>query len=320
MPQHITKRGSVVYLNVNGEWYQYDEASAPIGSGAMGVVFLGFHSQSHLRVAIKMVRQEYANIPVIRQRAIYEASLMFMHPNLIEMIGYCEWAQGVGPIWIVSKFVQGITIDKFLMGYDRRQKGMAQKICNMFLPVLDALYYLHTSPTPILHLDIKPSNIMIENGSNVRLMDLGIASTEGGFRGGSRGMMGTPNYAAPEQFGDDGGVLNESTDIYEAGVTLYELLSKSNPFDSGSLRETIDRHRQIVLPSCQWIPSSILQVLRKATSPDQSQRYAKVMDFKRDLKLAMHTPQPSISYRFVSFIAIVFILVISVLIFLYIIL
>lgn len=318
MSENVVKKGTIVYLRINRDWYQYDEAACPIGSGAMGIVYLGFNAQTHMRVAIKMVRPEYANVPAIRMRAVHESSLMFMHRNLIEMLGCCELAPNSGPIWIISKFVQGVTIDKFLANYPREQKSTANRICNMYMSVLDALHYLHTSPQPILHLDIKPSNIMIENGNNVRLMDLGIATTEEGFHGGSRGMMGTPNYAAPEQFDRSCGDVNESTDVYEAGVTLYELLTKKNPYDSSSLHETIKRHNRQILPQSNYVPPEILRVLRKATSAQQGQRYSTIASFKNDLRMAMANPLPQnhsnlgLIISIISIVAIIIAIVITV--------
>ena len=103
--QNVVRQGNIIYLHIQNEWYEYNESVAPVGAGAMGVVYLGKNSRNGQRVAIKMVREQYANNPEIRERAILEASLMFMHSNLIEMLGYCELHPQHGAIWIVSKFV-----------------------------------------------------------------------------------------------------------------------------------------------------------------------------------------------------------------------
>ena len=89
----------------------------PLGSGAMGDVYKGYRCSNGDVVAIKKVKDAFANNKMIRERARQEASLAFRHPNLVEMIGYCEYAPDSGPIFILSHFVQGEDIDK----YDSRQ-------------------------------------------------------------------------------------------------------------------------------------------------------------------------------------------------------
>lgn len=230
-----------------------------------------------------MVHAQYANVPSIRERAKLEGALMFMHPNLIEMLGCCEYTRSNGPIWIISKFVQGVTIDNFLKTFPHQGTQGPYKICRMFMPVLLALEYLHSKQ--ILHLDIKPSNIMVENASNVRLMDLGIASDGESMSMKQNSMMGTPNYAAPEQLGSSS-EIDCRTDMYEAAVTLYELLSGVNPFNSNSIEETIELHKNHELPKHKLIPNNIYNVLRKAAHPQKEQRYASLSEFRSALQQA----------------------------------
>ena len=287
---NVTRRGNVIYLRIQNDWYEYDETASPVGAGAMGVVYLGKNCNNGQRVAIKMVREQYANNLEIRGRAKQEASLRFMHSNLIEMLGYCERYPQQGPLWIVSKYVQGITIDKFVRSQNYPSGQRTNHIVRMFYPVLDALSYLHGRN--ICHLDIKPSNIMVEGGRNVRVLDLGIANTATGIIAGStdgqrsHGYMGTPNYAAPEQF-SYGTKLTAATDIYEAGVSLYELLTNKNPFAAHTLHETMEKHRTICLPPHKNVPAALLKVLRKATSSQPSLRYQSAQDFKSALAKAL---------------------------------
>lgn len=277
-----------VYLQINTDWYRYNVTTSPLGSGAMGTVYLGENCNTRRRVAIKMVHAQYANIPSIRQRAYQEAELRFMHPNLIEMIGVCEEQPGKGAIWIVSKYVQGITIDKFVASMPAKYRTV-QKVCELFFPVLDALSYLHLRN--ILHLDIKPTNVMVENGCNVRLMDLGIAADQHGSLNDSQGMMGTPNYAAPEQF-DKNGIIDLRSDIYEAGVTLYELLTGANPYASADIKETINRHKLQLLRMTDGLTDDVFEVIARAAHPDRYQRYTNMEEFKNALRTACTAPPP----------------------------
>lgn len=284
MRSKVVRKNGIVHLQIGNSCYEYNEHNAPIGEGAMGIVYLGRQVGTNQRVAIKMVRGEYANISSIRKRARQEASLMFMHRNLIEMLGYCEWQPTSGPIWIISRYVQGITIDNYLSRIPRNPQAYKQ-ICKVLTPVFDALNYLHTGSTPILHLDIKPSNIMVENGNNVRLMDLGIASTEAASAEG--GMFGTPNYAAPEQFDTKYGVVQPCTDVYQLSVTIYELITGTNPYDSPVIEEVKERHRSLMLPSHRNLPSSLHSVLQKAAHPDPAKRFTSIMAFKTEFLKAV---------------------------------
>ena len=85
-----------IYLQALGQWYYYDPNSTPLGNGAMGTVYLGFSCTSNQRIAVKRVKDIYANNKMIRERARQEASLAFSHPNLVQMIGLCECAPNYG--------------------------------------------------------------------------------------------------------------------------------------------------------------------------------------------------------------------------------
>ena len=113
---NIEVEGSKVYLRANtGEWFVYDRNEKPLGSGAMGTVYFGRSCQDRYNmVAIKRVAPQIAEIPAVRQRAKQEASLAFRHRNLIEMVGYCEEYVDEGPIFIISKLVQGVPLNKFV--------------------------------------------------------------------------------------------------------------------------------------------------------------------------------------------------------------
>lgn len=291
----VVQKDNYVYILVNDEWYVYNLAEPPLGAGAMGTVYLGRSCNNPgLRVAIKRVADQYTHIQSIRERAKLEASLLFRHSHLVEMVGYCEYAPGYGPIFIVSHLVQGITLDKYVNDSLRKRSDAVDKICRSMFPVLEALEYLHAKG--IVHLDVKPSNVMVENGCNIRLMDLGIAYTPDVLDMHSKGMIGTPQYAAPEQCAEEqraGAILDATTDIYEAGVTLYELLTNYNPFDAPTVTEMVNRHHFEELPYVQGISKELVDVLRKATAKLQSDRFQTCGEFKRALLCAMNAkPKP----------------------------
>lgn len=273
--RHIVVEGDLVYLRANtGEWFVFDKNDKPLGSGAMGTVYFGRScNDRYYMVAIKRVAPQIAEIPAVRVRAKSEASLAFRHRNLIEMVGYCEENEDRGPIFIISRLVQGVPLSKFVEGI-RNSQDWVTRICRCVYPVMDALTYLHEKG--IVHLDIKPSNIMVENGSNIRLMDLGIAYTSKLVYSGNGGLLGTPGFAAPEQFIPKGQTeisFQNATDIYELGATLYYLLSGTKPYYT----ETES------LKAIPGVPRSVMCVLSKSLQKLPADRYQTAAEFKRAL-------------------------------------
>lgn len=282
----VSQNPPFVYLFVGGCWYYYDYTSQPLGEGAMGSVYLGFDCTNQDRVAIKRVKDEYAEIAQVRDCARREASLRFLHPNIVRMIGLCEYAYGHGPMFILSEYIAGITFDvhvrmrlSLLPGEER-----IVRIVEHIRPVLSALQYLHNNG--VIHKDIKPSNIMIDNRSCVKLMDLGVANS---FRNEARhmyGFIGTPQYAAPEQIADAGAeaVVDPRTDIYSFGVTLYELITGCNPFNGASEAETLHNRRNKELPKNDAIPPRLFAVIARATAKDPDARYRSALEMDAGLE------------------------------------
>lgn len=291
------KNDPFIYLNVMGEWYCYNPMDSLLGSGAMGDVFRGYRCKDGKQIAVKRVKDAYANNKMIRERARQEASLVFRHPNVVEQIGYCEYAPDNGPIFILSNYVEGEDIDKYVRSFGGAQNRI-EKICHAICSVLDALDYVHSRG--VIHRDIKPSNIMIENGSNVRLMDLGIARMNGGNKFSSYGFIGTPEYSAPEQMlREQNGTnvqINATTDIYELGITFYELLAGKNPMACATETETLTKQMKEILPNNEEIPIKLMRVIWKATEKEQSKRYQTALEFKHAIQDAL-VPDPSFYER-----------------------
>jgi len=266
--------------NRGERFYYFHGANSRLGGGAMGEVFEGRSVEDPRRkVAIKRVYPRHAENPELRKRARFEASLCIEHPNLIKMLGYCEFDRVKGPMFIVSELVQGNTINKYVQTIDLHNR--TEVVSRMICTALDALICLHSQEPAIWHRDIKPTNIMIENGRNVRIMDLGIAATDGKSLGTLTGSgFGTYKYAPPEQILGQRDNVNGTSDIYSLGVTFYELLTNENPFDGPSDIEIMEKQLTFDLPYNELIPKCLFKVLLKATAKKQTQRYQKASDFK----------------------------------------
>lgn len=305
----VTAHGNTISITLGHHRYRYDERNL-LGAGAMGIVYQGYDVDTGEQVAIKRVVDKHANNPEIRLRARQEADLMFSHPNLVEMLGCCEVAHEYGPIFIISRYVQGENIDIFINNHVRSLPHAERRICELFFPVLDALSYIHQKG--IIHMDIKPSNIMMEQGRNVRLMDLGIADVSDTINSSTSGLMGTPKYAAPEQFSESmvSSQLTPATDIYEAGVTLYELLTLRNPFSAATVAEAKEMHQGVLLEKTTMMSSAVYDVLRKATAINPSDRYQSAGQMKMALKQALQPPEPKVNWLWVGVAAISFVVII----------
>lgn len=279
-----------VSLIIGKHEFRFDEEDI-IGEGAMGIVYKGYEVMSGRSVAIKRIHDELTDNQNIRRRAHEEGNLGFAHPNLVEMLGCCEDNPNFGPMFLVSGYVNGENINVFVANHIDTLHLPAEerehRICELFIPVLEALAFLHSHN--IRHLDIKPANIMVENGRNVRLMDLGIVDSGIAHQGIRGRMIGTPRYAAPEQFAASNikHAMTPATDVYQAGVTLYTLLAGANPFP-GDIAKACLAHQSMQLPKTAGISKDILAVVQKAARPRPHERYQTAEEMKKALTQAIY--------------------------------
>lgn len=208
-----------------------------LGRGGMGVVYRGERENSDFTqtVAIKLIRRGFdfddVNARFLRERRILAR---LSHPNLARLID-----GGVAPDgrpWFALDFVHGQTITRWC---DTQRLGVRARV-RLFLDVCAAVRHAHAQL--VVHRDLKPPNVLVDERGDVRLLDFGIASLLEGHEEdrsarttlGSRYAL-TPEYAAPEQFG--GGAVGVATDIYALGVLLYDLVAGVLPYvlDRGDL-------------------------------------------------------------------------------------
>ena len=221
--------------------------------------------ESGIKVAIKIYRPKNA-LDLGEQRFREEYKIVFNchHSNLLQPINFSIF-EGV-PYLVLpyckngsSEVLQGKISDK-------------DELWRYIGDVASGLAYLHDFNPTIVHHDIKPANILVDENGNFVITDFGISSHKGGNRDGyDESQSGTMAYMAPERFSDEYESMPES-DIWSLGATLYELITGKVPFgeDGGSAQTGTGSHE--IPPIDQPIPNSIKRLIYACLSPDPTKR------------------------------------------------
>jgi serine/threonine-protein kinase len=201
------------------------ELRRQIGRGAMGVVYEAFDTVIERRVALKMLRTEVfpaEQLPEVRARLKREAHSAgkLSHPNIVTIFDYGEHD---GTPYIVMDFMEGEELSKSLDGGARLGLGTVLRIMEQLLA---ALGYAHDNG--VVHRDVKPSNMFVLRDGSLKVVDFGLARVESSNLTETGAVLGTPAYMSPEQF--LGIPVDARSDIFSAGVILYQLLTGDRPF------------------------------------------------------------------------------------------
>jgi serine/threonine protein kinase/tetratricopeptide (TPR) repeat protein len=212
-----------------------------LGEGGMGTVYLAEQTEPiRRRVALKVVKAGMDTNQVLARFNHERKSLALMeHSNIARILD--AGASSGGRPFFVMEYIDGETITAYC---DQRQLTIARRL-ELFLPVCRAVQHAHGKG--VIHRDIKPSNVLVtlEDGQPIpKVIDFGIArAVEAGDAGGTLStqfgqMVGTPEYASPEQADLVAGEIGTPTDVYSLGVLLYEMLVGNVPFDGARLRKS----------------------------------------------------------------------------------
>ena len=200
-----------------------------LGKGGMGSVYRGFDPVISRQVAIKAISKASVgadDLKHIMQRFRHEAQAVgrLVHPRIVQIYDYGE---DDAVAYIVMELVNGKTLAQHLqqeVSYEIREVG------EIIRQLLDGLGHAHAAG--VIHRDVKPSNILINNDGRIKISDFGIARIESSQLTQVGDVLGTPHYMAPEQFlGMDIGV---EADLFSVGVIAYELLTGRKPFTGNS--------------------------------------------------------------------------------------
>ena len=201
---------------------------APLGEGGMAAVYRAYQPGMDRYVALKILPRHFADDPEFVGRFEQEAMLIakLQHVHILPVHDY---GQADGYTYIVMPYVETGTLADLMQG---EPLPLAQ-IRSVIAQVGDALDYAHERG--LVHRDVKPSNILIDDRGNCLLTDFGIAKmVEGTVKFTQTGaIIGTPAYMSPEQIlGEE---LDGRSDIYSLGISLYEMVTGTVPFDRGDI-------------------------------------------------------------------------------------
>lgn len=256
-----------------------------LGKGGMGVVYLAEDLLLDRLVAIKVLHPHLAQNPEFRERFLMEArnQAKLVHPNITTLYSYEEED---GRIFLVMEYIEGETLELRL---HRLGRLSPEEIKDIFRQVLAGVAYAHAKG--VIHRDLKPGNIAITPGQQVKIMDFGIAvQAEAEGEAKSLGIFGTSYYMAPEQIKGEG--VCPGTDIYALGVTLYEMITGHPPFDGPTDHAIRAAHLLKPPPAprthgCPTITSELEEVILKALEKDPKNRFTDAGELLEALETAL---------------------------------
>ncbi len=259
------------------------EMISVLGIGGMAVVYKAFDHKLKRHVAIKVLRDDVAMDQVSRRRfrTEYQAVGMLSHPNIRAV--YDVVSSG-DTEYIVMEYVDGINLKQYL-----KKKGALswKEVLHFSTQIAKALSHAHSKG--IIHMDIKPQNIILPKDGTVKIADFGIAHLveEGTDRGDDADeALGSIHYISPEQA--RGEAVDGRTDIYSLGVVMYEMLTGQMPFDGESVAEVAVKHFTISpeAPTAinPEIPPELEEITLKAMQPNPADRYPVANEMLADLE------------------------------------
>lgn len=261
--------------------YQFDKQ---LGQGGMAEVFLAKDLILDRPVAIKQLlidkRNDEESIDRFNREA--ESTAELMHPHIVRIYD----VQDSPYPFIAMEYIEGTDLKQYIKEHTNLD---LTKIVTIMDQILSAIEYAHEKN--IIHRDIKPQNILIDQNDQIKVTDFGIAivlSQNSITRTNS--LLGTVHYISPEQA--RGGVITKQSDIYSLGIVLYELLTGFVPYDGESAVSIAIQHIQDDFPDIEdsvgkTIPQALKNIVLKSTQKNSSQRYQSIREMRNDLKSSL---------------------------------
>ena len=257
-----------------------------IGTGGMADVYKAKCHKLNRYVAIKVMKSEFSQDKTFVSKFWAEAQSAagLVNPNVVNV-----YDVGVenGIYYIVMELVEGITLKKYI---EKRGRLPYKEAVSIAIQVANGMDAAHKHN--IVHRDIKPQNIIISKEGKVKVTDFGIAKVASSATINTSASMGSGHYISPEQA--RGGYSDERSDIYSLGITLFEMLTGTVPFDGDSAVSVAVQHIQdsIPLPSqlVEGVPVSVDKIVLKCTQKKTDRRYQSAAELIVDLKKSLVMP------------------------------
>ncbi|WP_372365063.1 PQQ-binding-like beta-propeller repeat protein [Candidatus Uabimicrobium sp. HlEnr_7] len=284
-----------------GKYITVDE----LGNGTMGRVLLAYDPDRDTKVALKiMLAGEYAQQEQ-ENRFFVETSAMqrLQHPNIVQIYDVGRY-NGIN--FFTMECIEGTDLETFL----KSRKFSSRRCVEIFIKIAKAIQHAHKKQ--ILHRDIKPGNVIMRNDKDPVVTDFGLArfTREGSRLTQTGSLIGTPAYMAPEQARGKTKLIDQQTDIYALGVTLYKMLTQQLPFTAptplGTLHKVVNSSPIPVRKINPIIPQDLENICMKAIAKDKKDRFLSVEEMVKDLQrfldgVSIVTPQSSSSLKKISF-------------------
>lgn len=270
------------------------EIKGELGRGAMGIVYDGHDPDLDRSVAIKTFRKdtldksESAEL-LERFKREAQAGGRLQHPHIVSIYEYGEDADVA---FIAMEIIRGKELKEF---FDNNQRFAAKDAVRLMAQLLDALEYAHHNG--VVHRDIKPANLILMEDGTLKITDFGIARLESSTLTQAGTVLGTPTYMSPEQF--MGQTVDGRSDLFSAGVILYQFLTGEKPFIGSSITTIMHKvlKEEPINPSelNVQVPPAFDAVVKKAMAKRPDDRYQTAIEFRDALLEASsqpHTPKP----------------------------